>query len=367
MVSSKLVFLIVPYLLSAVEYNDFNKVYYAAGILVIFGRLGFEFAINKLNLRTDFLSLIVAFNIFIGFILLAIFDTKIEKIEEVLIIVLYSFFYVVANIFLFKALFRSKHKNYFIYKVSFGFFLLIGIILLTILHIKIIYVLPVAAFLWFVTCFKKDNINRSDDIKSFYKLGVSSFIINTLPGISVIIDKFIANHYFATEVANAYTFSWIMIAPMIYVGNITEHLILASNNKKGSNTLQSGVIFTIIGIICYNLLCLVILNYFSELLPASIDVEIVKMIVPYLLIGYSLYTILQNPVKAYILKFANKNIQSKLSRVYPIIALSFVTAIYCTFELLKSSSYILLIGIDFIYLFAIILVQYIVLKRYSVE
>ena len=112
-------------------------------------------------------------------------------------------------------------------------------------------------------------------------------------GFAFIADKFIVNHFFEIEVANTYTFAWAVTAPMLYIGITIEHLIYASSKEQKRSTIFASffLIFILAGI--YITLVYLIVNLFPNLLPESINPNLFKSIITFLLVGYFIYTIIQ--------------------------------------------------------------------------
>jgi len=356
-VSLKFFLIIVPYILTKEEYFSFNQIYYTSGILIVFGRLGFDIIINKFDVGLFKLSLLVTANIFIGFLFVLMFDWNIRNPFEIIALFIYSFFYVLANIFLFKGLFQNNFKRYSIEKIAFGALLLLLLVLFHFIELNIIYVLPFSAFLWFFICRKSNSDAQQIDPVSFYKKGVSAFLINTLPGIPIIIDKFIAVNYFDVETANSYAFAWIVVSPLLYLGTIFEHIIYSSSQNLSATKVKRGVFISLLINFFIISSIILFLNYFSFLIPSSINGQLFLRITLIISMGYTIITSVQNPLKAYILKYSSQKTNSILTRIYPFVIILFLLSLYIAFEILDSSDFLTLLFIHFSFMTVIIFSQ----------
>jgi len=364
-VSLKLFLLLVPYLLNKNEYFSFNQVYYSAGIITIFGRLGFDIIISKYNISLLKLSFVVAFNICVGLLFAFLFEWQIQGFVDFFVVVLYSFFYVMANIYLFAGLFQQNHKRYFYEKFLYGMVLLIGLITFHFLSINVIYVLPLASIVWFLVCFKKPENAKEVTIKKFYNKGISAFIVNTLPGVPIILDKFIINNFFDVETANAYTFAWVLTAPILYIGTTMEHIIYSSSANLNTKKLKHGMVISVLVNLILTSLILFTLYVFPSVLPKSVNNILLFKIVVIIAGGYSILVSIQNPLKAYILKYGTEELNHILAKVFPFITLSLLALLYGVFVYLKCADYVLLISIHFLFMTLITLTQYLAIKKFD--
>ncbi len=129
-VISKVVFLFIPYLTTDIQYNDFNKIYYTAAIVILFGKLGFDFAVTRINIQHIKLFGSVLFNTIVIIFLVFFISNEKHDYTNYLAVFFYSFFYILANIFLIKNLFEGSYKKYFLYKLFYGIVLLISVFIL---------------------------------------------------------------------------------------------------------------------------------------------------------------------------------------------------------------------------------------------
>ena len=70
--------------------------------------------------------------------------------------------------------------------------------------------LSIFVVIWFIAAYLFFDKSASNEVSilEYYKVGFSAFIINSAVSLGLTGDKFIVNHYFTAEIANAYTFAW---------------------------------------------------------------------------------------------------------------------------------------------------------------
>ncbi len=358
-VFSKIVFLIIPYLITGVEYNEFNKIYYSAAIIILIGKFGFEFAITRIEIHYKKLFAAIFFNVLIVSIFVTAIGEKYISLKSYLSILLYSYFYIAANIFLIKNLFEGAYKKYFLYKLFYGFTLLISLLVLLKFSTNIFLIFPFVGFLWFlfVYSFNWKNYSGNGKLKSFYKLGTSAFIINSALGFAFIADKYIVNHFFEVEIANAYTFAWALTSPMLYIGSMIEHSIFTSSNKNKRKTITKFLFLLASMVLAYSIIIFTGVHFYSSLLPKSISYNYFISILSIFLLIYSVYTFVQFPLNGILFKFIDSKAQFRLSKIYPVLFIVFVAILYFVFIHNMNKNYFLLITLNAGYLFVLLLLK----------
>ncbi|MCB9211146.1 MAG: hypothetical protein H6609_17400 [Ignavibacteriales bacterium] len=329
--------LVLPYILDDVGYNEFNKVFYYASLISTIGTFGFTYAITQINFTPVILSVLVVINILVGFFLVNLFSGIDVSLFNILNIFLISFSSILFNVYNFQLLFHSKTNKYFltIIIISAAYFLALGFSFL--LHVNILFLYGLFGFLAVGFCLKyfdTGDVKNISRVKDFYKIGASTFIINSAAGMVLMADKFIANNLFNVKLANAYTFSWAIIAPIFYLGNVAEKNIYAASGKK---SLKSAIINSLglitIGLFFYLIGILLLTNLFSNLLPSSIDIELFNKIVLTMFGGYVAYIFLHFPLNGILFKFNLHRTQRVTSIAHIIIFAGFISAYY--FNLIK--------------------------------
>ncbi|MBK8946947.1 MAG: hypothetical protein IPM32_17000 [Ignavibacteriae bacterium] len=362
---SKIVFLFIPYITTSEQYNDFNKIYYSAAIVVLFGKLGFEFAINRIKIQHKKLFIAVLFNTLLMVAALNLFGDEKYSYLNYFAIFIYSFFYIIANIFLIKTLFEGNYKRYFFFKLFYGLILLAAVFILLTIRLEIFLIFPFTGILWmlFVYAYNFNDSGGEGKLSEFYKLGIAGFIVNAALGFAFIADKYIVNHYMNVDVANAYTFAWGITAPMLYLGNMIEHSIYTAGNTNKRNTIKNSIVLLFIIVLVYGISAYSFVQFLPSLLPNSIDLILLKKILIIFLIIYTFYTIVQYPLNGILFKYINNVAQYKIAKIYPLIFILFCIILFYLFGIKNSQDFILLIGVCTFYLFILLSIKINVVKR----
>jgi hypothetical protein len=208
--------------------------------------------------------------------------------------------------------------------------------------------------------FNKDTITEFN-LSEFYKIGFSAFVINSAVSLGLAADKFIVNHYFAAEIANAYTFAWSATAPLFYIGTLIEKYLYAEANPDKSRILKKGFLISAVLVLCYTLGIISIVNFYPALLPASISKEIFGHIFIFMITGYSLYVILHFPINTYLFKVLDVKKQKTISIYFTIVILSFALVFYYMVNSANMINYRVLLSSVWIYIFTLLIIKLIIM------
>ena len=126
--------------------------------------------------------------------------------------------------------------------------------------------LSIFVVIWFIAAYLFFDKSASNEVSilEYYKVGFSAFIINSAVSLGLTGDKFIVNHYFTAEIANAYTFAWGLTAPIFYIGNMIEKYLIRRTKSREKTTFKKriGIIIFIDCNICsFNYLSCKILSF----------------------------------------------------------------------------------------------------------
>ncbi|MBK9284679.1 MAG: hypothetical protein IPM51_10240 [Sphingobacteriaceae bacterium] len=317
--SNKLVLIITAYFFTEVQYNIFNKAYYTASILILFGTLGFDFAVSRINISLKTVSLGALLNVFITLVILYFISEPFADIFKIFSIFIYSLFACLGGIFTFQLLFRGEIKRYVLLMFANALLHLLIIPFVTLLNVDIFFLFPFVSFTWFLLGYPRFKIlNRNDEqnLTSLYKLGISTFIINSAVSFALVADKYIVNHYFPLDTANAYTFAWGLIVPLLYIGNVVEKLIYSSTSGDSSKIFRKSLIVLLVLVAVYSALLLTAVNFMPVLLPNSINSVLLQMILNFMITGYALFAVINFPVNGFLFKFAETSKQKTIARAY---------------------------------------------------
>lgn len=329
--------LVIPYLLNKNEYNEFNKVFYYASLISTLGTLGFTYAITQINIHPAILSVLVLINIFAGLFIMRFFFGVINTPYELLIVTLIAFTSIIFFVYNFELLFHSQILKYTLTIFIFSGMHYTAIIFFKLFAGDILLFYGIGGLLGLILSlhfFNLGGVSKTAAVQKFYKFGLSTFIINSAAGMALMADKFFANNFFSIDVANAYTFSWALVAPLFYLGNIAEKNIYAvspSHSVKKSFYFSFFIIIT--GILLYGGMLYGISNFYKFLLPGSINVQLFSKIISVMIIGYAVYIILHFPINGILFKLNLHTVQ-KYSAILNLTAILIFVIAYFTKEII---------------------------------
>lgn len=357
-VSTKLMLLLFAYFFDADTYNQFNQIYYTASLLILFGSLGFNIALTRIKINLFTILSIVAANSIVAAIFLEIFSDPFDTYWTIISVIIYSVLISVTGIYTFQLLFTSRYKEYVFLTIAYSLLHLMIIPAIIYLSLSISLMLPVVSFCWLLIALPKileENRNYSKDLKEFYKIGVSAFVINSAVSLALAADKYFANHFFTMEIANSYTFSWSLTAPIFYIGVIIEQFLFSEQNTTKSNILKRGFVFSSVLVICYSIIVLLIINFFPGVIPRSVDYNNVINIATMMFTGYSIYVIIHFPVNAYLFKSMSTGIQKSVSITFSVIIIVFLFFYIAVMQELIKINYAGLLIITWSYIFTLLI------------
>jgi hypothetical protein len=358
--STKVVLILFAYFFNAETYNLFNQVYYTASMVILFGSLGFNIAVTRVSLNKKLVAVAVLINVFIAYLFLQVTSQPFVSAYEIASVILYALFSSIGGIYVFQLLFSGNYKDYVILTLLYSFLHLLLIPFVLYFNTTIFIVLPAVSFLWFIIGFPKyikQNGKSKREIKEFYKVGISAFIINSAVSLALAADKYFVNHFFPLELANSYTFAWGITAPMFYIGALVEQFLFSETNTSKSNILKRGFILSTTFIIIYAIALLLIINFFPGIIPASVNYSYVIKITTLMITGYSLYVIFHFPVNAYLFKSLSTEKQKSISIAFAIIISSFLILYILIFRGVITINYVLLLILTWSYIFTLLVTK----------
>lgn len=288
--------------------------------------MGFDLAINRLTISIKNLTLAVIFNISLTMIVLYLLTKPFSNIYYLLSIFIYSLFAILGGILTFKHLFQGRIKLYVILMLINSLLHLSIIPLITRFNFELFYFFPLITFLWFLVGFRgfvKYNKVGNTHLAELYKLGTSTFIINSAVSLALVADKYLINHNLALVTANAYTFSWGLVVPLLYFGNLVEKIIYGSSTKQEKNLIIKSLLLLFILVTLYSSAITLIVNFLPTLLPKSIDYHQLRNIFNFMIVGYGLFVIFNFPINGYLFKFAETYKQKKTAISFLVLLISF--------------------------------------------
>jgi hypothetical protein len=362
--SNKLVLILTAYFFTQVQYNIFNKAYYTASILILFGVLGFDFAVSRMKIDIKNVIIGVLVNVMLTFVVLHLISQPFENPLKIFSVLIYSIFACLGGIFTFQLLFKGEIKSYVILMLTNAFFHLLIIPFVTFMNADIYLLLPFVTAFWFLIGypqFKKLNTVSGEKLASLYKLGISTFIINSAVSLALVADKYIVNHYFPLETANAYTFAWGLIVPLLYIGNVVEKLIYSSTSGDSFRIFNKSLLVLLMLVASYSALLLLAVNFVPALMPKAIDLPLLREILNFMMIGYALFVVFNFPVNGFLFKFAQTSKQKIIAVAYTAAILVFPFAFFLVNGSFAITDYHSLLLLVWLFIFILLITKSVVI------
>jgi hypothetical protein len=367
---SNLFLFILPYVTNANEYNAFNKVYYFSSLIVVIGTFGFHYAYARIKIRYWIIILLSALNLMSASLVVYLFGINISGTVLIITGFLIAWFTVLFNVFSFEVLFSGLYKKYFFIFLTSSVILLLVLFLHFLTGLNMIFLYCFAVISIFGICFplfNKGSLTGFSSIKNFYRAGAYAFIINSASGLAFASDKFFVNHFFPIQLAGAYTFSWILISPAFYIGNLFEKNIYAGTSGRLLNkTIRHSIYFIGTALVIYFSAILIIIYYLPSILPGAVSKESVKDIFPFMMSGYFVYILLHFPLNGLLFKAGEIITQRAVTILHLAIIIIFLVVFYLTKENFKYGNYTGLLGLIWAYLFSLLSSKILVLIRHKV-
>jgi len=361
----KVVFLAYAYAFTQQQYNYFNQSYYTASMLILFGSLGFNISLTRMPIRSLTLFLFITINVIITYLVLHLISTPFKDITEIIPVIVYSAFTAAGGVLNFKLLFDGNYQKYFLMMLLFAIahFMIIPAVL--IFDLSIFPALCVFTIIWFFVVYRtyQPSITDSKNYNEFYKIGFSAFVINSAVSLGLAGDKFIVNHFFTAEIANAYTFAWGLTAPIFYIGNLIEKYLFAEPKPDKNRILKKGFLFSLILISAYSGSIITLIYFIPSLLPDSISPETFSNIFVFMISGYSIYVIFHFPINTYLFKVTDTIKQKVISVYYSFIILIFAFLFYYSIRNTVDLNYQILLAAVWIYIFTLLIVKALIIFK----
>lgn len=358
--STKLMLLLFAYFFNAETYNQFNQIYYTASIIILFGSLGFNIAVTRVNIKKIFTVSAVLLNSVIVYFVLQITSSPFNNIFEITAIIIYSVFVSLTGIYVFQLLFTGRYVDYVLLTLTYSILHLLIIPAILTFNLSLFILLPTVAIIWFgvgSSKFIHQSGTSLKNIKEFYKVGISAFVINSAVSLALAADKYFVNHFFSVDLANSYTFAWGLTAPMFYIGVIIEQFLFSETIPSKSNILKKGFSLSTSFIMIYAATLLITAYFLPGSVPKSVNYNYVLSILTLMVTGYSIYVIFHFPINAYLFKSLGTEKQKTISIVFSIIISLFVILYIIIMQGLVEINYIWLLIITWSYIFTLLITK----------
>lgn len=349
----KIFLFVLPYSVNADTYNEFNQVYYTASLAVSIAVFGFNisFVENPVMLRVLFL--LVFINLIPVYLFILIMENSID-FEAVLI----SYSLILTGIITFYFLFKSNIWLYFFSHVILLVAQLSAILLVILsnMAIEFAFMLMMLVSLVVISLLLKFNYKPTqvNNIKKFYEIGVSAFVINGAAVIAFNADKFIINNFFSLDTANAYTFAWTLIAPSFYIGTLIEKGIYSEKaESKLFNKTKKYTLILFAALVIYFGILTAAVTYYPNIIPGSLQHSVFQDILYIMIPGFFLFTLLHTPVNAILFKLFKDKIRSKIALFFAPVIILFLISLFIITRFDLNDDVLLILSITWLYLFVL--------------
>lgn len=330
---------------------------------MLFGSLGFNISLTRIPIKSLTLFLFITINVILTYLVLHLISAPFNNITEIIPVIIYSAFAAAGGVINFKLLFDGNYQKYFLMMLLFAIahFMIIPAVL--IFDFSIFPALCVFTIIWFFIVYLTylPGITKSKNYNEFYKIGFSAFIINSAVSLGLAGDKFIVNHFFTTDIANAYTFAWGLTAPIFYIGNLIEKYLFAESGPDTDRLLKKGFLFSLALITTYTAGIITAVNLFPALLPDSVSQEIFGNIFVFMISGYSIYVVLHFPINTYLFKVIDTKKQKLISIYYSFIIVIFAFLFFLTVKNTVHLNYQVLLAAVWIYIFILLIIKTVII------
>ncbi len=368
--SSKIALLFIAYFFDADTYNIFNQAYYTSSLLILFGALGFNIAVTRIKIRHGLIYISVFVNLILTYLFLYFISEAFADPAYIASVFIYSFFSVLGGIFTFQLLFEGKYKDYVYLTLLYSVLHLAIIPVVLFLKVNVVFTLPFVTALWFFIGYPK-FIRQSEEGRSvwkeFYKVGLSAFIINSAVSLALSLDKYYVNSFFELSLANSYTFSWSLTAPVFYIGSIIERYLYSGKYEIKHSLFRKGFGLSVIFIPLYTAALICFVYFLPQFLPSSVDVVHVREITTLMIAGYSIYSLIHFTVNAYLFKLMHTSVQKEVSVYYTVILMLFLGYFYFVFQDMILLNYKTLLISIWTYIFLLLTAKIVLLLRRKKE
>ncbi len=364
--SGKSALLILAYFLNEAEYNLFNKAYYTASLLILFGTLGFRYVLARMNISARTMIASVILNIGITFLVIYIISPPFDSTFHSISVICYSIFACIGGIYFFRLLFSGIYTAYSMMQIFYALFHISLIPAVKIFQFDLYTIFPFVTFFWMLAGIKFFNSSEAmpeGTLRDLYKTGISAFIINAAVPAALIVDKYVINHHFPVATANSYTFAWAISAPLFYVGNVIEKMIYSSGNKNSVYTFKKALLALGIILLIYVGILSAVIIFIPSLLPRSVDAELLKPVFFFMVSGYAAYVLFHFPVNGYLFRYSEIQKQSITAAAFAVFILIFTAAAFYIFYQNPIQDYRTLLITIWIFIFSLLIIKSYVIFR----
>lgn len=314
---SKLIILIIPYLLEPQSYNIFNKNYYSLSLVIILSGFGFEFSYQRGNISFYRLILLLTGNIIVTqFILIAAGVLNFDVLNFLLITIA-SLISVLISIAGFTLLFRKSLKGYVMMSLLFHSFVIVTYLVLRYFEsdpFRSYIIALIAAFIIAFALIKKALAKEGNEYLNMYAFGLNALIINGFFAVVMSINHILAGNLLSHNSANNIILVWLASVPLIYLSNIFEKVVY--NSVRLKDKIVKWVLINFSLMLFYTLVIGTVILVFDFLLPSPADKELMSEYMVLIFPGILIFALLNSFINAYTFRYLDYKRQSIITVIY---------------------------------------------------
>lgn len=353
---SKIMQIVIPYLLLPEAYKIFNSEYYQLSVLIIIAGFGFEFSVQRVDVKLSFIAKFLLLNTFLVISVLAIGGIFKMTPVNLFLAIAVSVMDNLVNITAFRFLFRKRIMEYVRVQLLFNSIY----ILLTVLLILVSFnpfqgflISKIISFIFVFSIIKSELSGKINHAITLYSFGINALVINGFFTIIISINHIIAIRKFEVADANSIVLAWLASVPLLFMSGIFEKVIYNSRHLKSKFSRWSIVSFLIM--IIYVAFIIVITKYFPMLLPRSASAPILFTYLLYIMPVVFIYSVINSVVNASVFKYSAFNTQRRVTLYYILLLIIYLSFGLCVInDVILISQEILIITTNVFIIIAII-------------
>jgi hypothetical protein len=337
----KLFILIVPFVTTSGGFYQFNLDYYLLIFISTISLFGYHLAYARNPINKYLLIFLLFLNTSALFLVISFFF----NISASIIIIPAAVGYNLIKIFQYRLLFTDSLKKYLSLGLIFNLFLagIVAIALQT--NLSLIYsylfflVFAGAVVIFFLENFKPDFSLKVLLIFALSSIGV--FIVNSCATLIISYHKLLSSSIIDKSFANSIIFIWILLGPIFFIGHVSERFSYTKNVKDIKADLLKFILLLVAANTLFSFMLIMLISEFPQLLPQSVNAEIISDYLWKFLIGVSLFSVIHYPINSLIFKSHSKESIDLLGKITGIILILSIAGIQYVSSLISLDEIIL--------------------------
>lgn len=276
---------------------DFNRCYFGASLVGLCASLGFDFALARTPAPRYAALTALVFNT--GLVSTGLWALSVVRTQDVVTIAALALAMAVGNTGIQYCLYADRYDAYLRLSGAKALLNVAAIAMTHYLGVKplgpmllaqaVVAVLAIAAY---------PNAPRGQrcGLGPLYTLGAASCLTTIAPAIGFQIDKYVAARVLPASEANAYTFAWTLLTPLLYLGAAAERIVYAADNRSGLRLFAGvvGVLTVTAGLYAWAVSYVV--SSWKEFIPHSVASGSLKAVITPLFTGYGVFAVVNGPL-----------------------------------------------------------------------